>query len=143
MQACWSAEGDVAFSGEFHAFRKVRFRPRPVQQPRIPLWIGSRGTAPAPLRRAAKYADYWHPTGLSPQEMLRGSEVIDEQAGYSVAMSIRGRVASDASVGEMQDWLGGYQAVGCVQAAVDTESATFDKFMSAAQRLAQAATAVR
>ncbi len=143
MQACWSAEGDVAFNGEYHRFRKMRFRPRPVQQPRIPLWIGSRGTAPAPLRRVARYADYWHPTGLSPEEVTRGSEVIDEQAGRSVPTSIRGRVASDASLGEMQDWLGGYQAAGCAQAAVDTKSATFDEFMSAAQRLAQAAAAVR
>ena len=143
MQACWNAEGDVAFSGEFHLFRKMRFQPRPLQQPRIPLWIGSRGTAPAPLRRAAKYADYWHPTGLSPDELRRGSEVIDELAGRSVATSIRGQVASDASVGELQDWLGSYREAGCAQAAVDTKSATFDEFMSAAQRLAQAAAAVR
>ena len=143
MQACWGAQGDVAFNGEFHSFRKVRFQPRPVQRPRIPLWIGSRGTAPAPLRRAAKYADYWHPTGLSPEELQRGSKVIDEQAGRSVATSIRGRIASDASVGEMQDWLGGYREAGCAQAAVDTKSATFDEFMTAAQRLAQAAAAVR
>ncbi|MDE0061344.1 MAG: TIGR03619 family F420-dependent LLM class oxidoreductase [Gammaproteobacteria bacterium] len=143
MQTCWSAQSDVAFNGEFHTFRKVRFQPRPMQQPRIPLWIGSRGTAPAPLRRAAKYADYWHPTGLSPEELQRGSEIIDEQAGRSIAASIRGRVASDASVGEMQDWLGGYRDAGCVQAAVDTKSATFDEFMTAAQRLAQAAAEVR
>ncbi|MCY4564693.1 MAG: TIGR03619 family F420-dependent LLM class oxidoreductase [Gammaproteobacteria bacterium] len=143
MQACWSAKDDVAFSGEFHSFRKVRFQPRPVQQPRIPLWIGSRGTARAPLRRAAKYADYWHPTGLSPEEVQRGSTVIDEQAGRIVPTSIRGRITDDASLGEMQDWLGGYQAAGCVQAAVDTKSATFDEFMSAAQRLAQAAVSVR
>ena len=115
---CWSADGDVAFNGEFHTFRKMRFQPRPVQQPRIPLWVGCRGTAPAPLRRAAKYADYWHPTGLSPEELRRGSEIIDEQAGRSVPTSIRGRVASDASVGEMQDWLGGYREAGCAQAAV-------------------------
>ena len=143
MQACWSAADDVAFSGEFHSFRKVRFQPRPVQQPRIPLWIGSRGTARAPLRRAAKYADYWHPTGLSPEEVQRGSKVIDEQAGRTVPTSIRGQIADDASLRQMQDWLGGYQAAGCVQAAVDTKAATFDAFMSAAECLAQAAAAVR
>ena len=143
MQACWCTDGDVAFNGEFHRFRKVRFQPKPVQQPRIPLWIGSRGTASAPLRRAAKYADYWHPTGLSPEQVVSGSAVIDESAGRSVPTSIRGRVASDASVGEMQDWLGSYREAGCVQAAVDTKSATFNEFMSAAQRLAQAANAVR
>ena len=143
MQACWSAEDDVAYSGEFHSFRKVRFQPRPVQQPRIPLWIGSRGMAGAPLRRAARYADYWHPTGLSPEEMRRGSEIIEGLAGRSVATSIRGRIASDASLAEMQDWLGSYGEAGCVQAAVDTKAVTFDKFMSAAERLAQAAVALR
>ena len=143
MQVCWSAEGDVAFNGEFHAFRKARFQPRPVQQPRIPLWIGARGTAGPALRRAARYADYWHPTGLSPSEVRRGSEAINELAGHSVATSIRGRVASNASTGEMQDWLGSYREVGCVQAAVDTRAATLEEFLSAAECLALAATGFR
>ena len=76
-------------------------------------------------------------------KLRRGSEVIDVQAGRHVATSIRGQIGSEASVGEMQDWLGGYREAGCEQAAVDTKSATFDAFMSAAQRLAQAAAAVR
>ena len=143
MQACWSADGDVAFDGEFHRFRKVRFQPKPVQHPRIPLWIGSRGTAGAPLRRAAKYADFWHPTGLSPQQLVRGSEVINELAGRTVPISLRGRVAGDASVGEIQDWLGGYSEVGCVEVAVDTKCASFEAFMASAERLARAAAAVR
>ncbi len=139
MQACWSAEGDVAFSGDFHSFRKVRFQPRPVQQPRIPFWVGSRGTASAPLRRAAKYADYWHPTGLSPEEISEGSQVINDLAGRSVPTSLRGQIASDASVAEIQDWLGSYRDAGCVQVAADTKSASFDAFISAAQRISEAA----
>ncbi len=143
MQTCWSAEGEVAFDGEFHSFRKVRFQPQPVQQPRIPLWIGSRGTASAPLRRAARFADYWHPTGLSIEELTAGSARINELAGRQVPISIRGQVSSSASVAELEDWLGGYQAAGCVQAAVDSKAKTIGEFLAAAERLAEAAASVR
>ena len=54
MQACWTSEGDIAFNGEFHSFRKMRFEPKPVQRPGVPLWIGSWSTAGPALRRVAK-----------------------------------------------------------------------------------------
>jgi probable F420-dependent oxidoreductase len=37
-------------------------RPRPVQSPRPPIWIG--GSSPAALRRTARYADGWLPQSL-------------------------------------------------------------------------------
>jgi probable F420-dependent oxidoreductase len=138
MATCWQQEGEIAFEGQFHAFRKVQFEPKPVQRPRIPFWIGARGTAKAPLQRAAKYADVWHPTGLSPTELAEGSERINELAGREVAISIRGQVPITASVGEIQDWLGGYREVGCVQAAVDMKTDSFEIFMAGAARLAEA-----
>lgn len=140
MQACWSTTGDVTFSGEFHEFRKVRFEPKPVQQPRIPLWIGSLGSARAPMQRVAKYADYWHPSSLPPEELLHGSKIINDLAEREVPISIRGQLKCGFSVGEVQDWLGSYQEVGCVQAAIDIkEAGTFDEFMLSAQRVAEAA----
>ncbi len=39
-------------------------RPRPVQSPRPPIWVG--GSSPAALRRAARYADGWLPQSLGP-----------------------------------------------------------------------------
>jgi probable F420-dependent oxidoreductase len=37
-------------------------RPRPVQTPRPPIWVG--GSSPAALRRAARFADGWLPQSL-------------------------------------------------------------------------------
>jgi probable F420-dependent oxidoreductase len=61
-------------------------RPRPVQSPRPPIWVG--GSSPAALRRAARYADGWLPQSLGPnlelvaelrrlRERYRGGAPID------------------------------------------------------------------
>ena len=47
-------------------FDDLRFSPKPVQRPHIPLWIG--GASPGALRRAARMGDGWHPSGVSPEE---------------------------------------------------------------------------
>ncbi len=40
--------------GEHYQVRSVRFRPPPVQQPRLPVWVGGSSQAGAVLRRAAR-----------------------------------------------------------------------------------------
>jgi probable F420-dependent oxidoreductase len=47
--------------GAFWTIRDVGLRPRPVQQPRPPVWIG--GNTPAALKRAAGRGDGWLPQG--------------------------------------------------------------------------------
>jgi probable F420-dependent oxidoreductase len=47
--------------GETWRVRDVGLRPRPVQQPRPPVWVG--GNTPAALRRAAARGDGWLPQG--------------------------------------------------------------------------------
>ena len=73
-------------SPEYHSrrweFSDLRFSPKPVQQPHIPLWIG--GSSAGALRRTARVGDGWHPTGLSPEDFAIGkSEVpaLAEAAG--------------------------------------------------------------
>jgi len=43
-------------------------RPRPVQSPRPPIWVG--GSSPAALRRTARFADGWLPQTLGPNVEL-------------------------------------------------------------------------
>jgi probable F420-dependent oxidoreductase len=43
-------------------------RPRPVQVPRPPIWVG--GSSPAALRRTARFADGWLPQSLGPDVEL-------------------------------------------------------------------------
>jgi hypothetical protein len=37
----------------------MRFRPTPVQQPRIPIWVGGNWGKRGPMRRAARWDGYW------------------------------------------------------------------------------------
>jgi probable F420-dependent oxidoreductase len=43
-------------------------KPRPVQSPRPPIWVG--GSSPAALRRAARFGDGWLPQSLGPNTEL-------------------------------------------------------------------------
>ncbi len=43
-------------------------KPRPVQVPRPPIWVG--GSSPAALRRTARFADGWLPQSLGPDVEL-------------------------------------------------------------------------
>jgi probable F420-dependent oxidoreductase len=50
-----------AHEGAIWHFRDVGLRPRPVQSPRPPIWVG--GNTEAALRRAARLGDGWLPQG--------------------------------------------------------------------------------
>ncbi len=131
FMTCWKG-GEFSHEGRWSKSSKVRFDPVPVQTPRIPFWIGARGLAPAPLRRAAKYADYWHPTGLTPDEILEGGRKLDALAGRPVARTTRLRPPADA--GETRDLLRRFQDVGCVEAALDFgQSENFTEFLRRAE----------
>ena len=53
--------------------------PRPVQQPRPPVWVA--GSSPAAIRRAAQLADGWLPQGPSDAGMVAMLEEAREQHG--------------------------------------------------------------
>lgn len=50
----WSGE-PFAVDGEHYQVREVRFLPRPVQRPRIPIWVGGGWPLKGPSRRAARW----------------------------------------------------------------------------------------
>ena len=53
--------------GPAWTIRDVGLRPRPLQRPRPPIWVG--GSTPAALRRAAERGDGWLPQGTPRAEM--------------------------------------------------------------------------
>jgi len=50
----WSAQ-KFSFQGKHYQLKEVVFRPTPVQQPRIPIWVGGYWPRKAPFRRAARF----------------------------------------------------------------------------------------
>ena len=54
LDALWRGE-PVTMHGEYLTAEDVMMRPRPVQQPRIPIWVGGRWPNQAPFRRAARW----------------------------------------------------------------------------------------
>jgi len=50
----WSGEA-VTHDGPHFTCDDVRFEPRPLQQPRIPIWVAAPSGRPRPIRRAARY----------------------------------------------------------------------------------------
>ena len=64
----------LAFTSEFPELPGPRFpasgmgiAPRPVRQPRPPIWIG--GSSPAAIRRTAAYGDGWLPQGTRRRDL--------------------------------------------------------------------------
>jgi alkanesulfonate monooxygenase SsuD/methylene tetrahydromethanopterin reductase-like flavin-dependent oxidoreductase (luciferase family) len=50
----WSGD-PFHFEGSFYHVRAAQFLPRPVQSPRIPIWVGGGWPHTAPFRRAARW----------------------------------------------------------------------------------------
>jgi probable F420-dependent oxidoreductase len=63
-------EDDVTFEGRHYQLRDATYRPRPVQQPHPPIWVGGHGRAS--LRRAAEVGAAWHPINRSADELRAG-----------------------------------------------------------------------
>ena len=60
------------------AYWDGEFEPRPVQRPRIPVWVAARGPKRRPLRRAARW-DAFFPIELDGPEVLAG--LVEEVKG--------------------------------------------------------------
>jgi F420-dependent oxidoreductase-like protein len=71
-------ERDVHFDGRHYHLCGATYRPRPVQRPHPPIWIGGGGERKL-LPLAARRADVWH--GFGPvSELARKSRLLDELA---------------------------------------------------------------
>lgn len=116
---CWQG-GELAWDGDVSRFRRIEFAPVPVQAPRPPIWIGGH-TKPA-LRRAARFADVWHPSNVPPDEIAARSAELAEIRGARIPCAVRLRVAPGADLGEIADHVAAYEAVGCDGAVIEVDT---------------------
>ena len=77
MRALWAVE-EPRFAGKYYRFEGMKFSPRPLQTPSIPLVIG--GVSRAAIRRAARLGDGWQPLGLSPEALGQGIAALRDEA---------------------------------------------------------------
>jgi alkanesulfonate monooxygenase SsuD/methylene tetrahydromethanopterin reductase-like flavin-dependent oxidoreductase (luciferase family) len=68
LSRLWGDE-KPGFEGRYYRFREVGFSPKPLQQPRIPIWVGGEGSRAQ--QRAARYGDAWFPyfVRMTPREL--------------------------------------------------------------------------
>lgn len=94
-------EDGVSFVGKHYRLEKATYRPRPVQQPHPPLWIGARGER-LMLPIVGRNADVWHAGGRAESLKRKWLVVAEhaEKAGRDPADIVR---ASDLSISEEWD----------------------------------------
>ena len=77
LTAAWSGE-PVNHRGEHYTVDGMRFLPRPVQRPGVPVWVAGYYGKRRPLRRAARYQGFF-PLGLDRPEQL--AEIVADLTG--------------------------------------------------------------
>jgi alkanesulfonate monooxygenase SsuD/methylene tetrahydromethanopterin reductase-like flavin-dependent oxidoreductase (luciferase family) len=80
LELAWTGES-VSYEGTHYWMRDLRFDPRPVQRPRIPIWPIGAWPHPRSLRRAARW------DGI----------IISDQSGEDEAEQVRSDVVADVA----------------------------------------------
>jgi probable F420-dependent oxidoreductase len=87
LTAAWSGE-PVTHRGEHYTVDSMRFRPRPVQRPGVPIWVGGYPGHTKPMRRAARHQGFFPVNLDSPDqlaEIVAAVTALREQAGRDTA----------------------------------------------------------
>jgi alkanesulfonate monooxygenase SsuD/methylene tetrahydromethanopterin reductase-like flavin-dependent oxidoreductase (luciferase family) len=89
----WSGE-PFSYAGQHYQVKEVTFLPRPVQRPRIPIWVGGGWPLRGPTQRAARWDGsclYRHKAHELTPEDVRGLKALVQgqrgaSAGYDIAV---------------------------------------------------------
>jgi len=71
FQALWGPD-PVTFEGQYYNVENACFGPKPVQRPGPPIWVA--GNSEPALKRAARYADTWHPVRPSFSQLEQATQ---------------------------------------------------------------------
>lgn len=76
LTGLWSGE-PFEYDGEHYTVRDSQFLPRPISQPRIPIWIAGYYPNKAPMRRAAKWDGMFILSGENEDKFAALRETLD------------------------------------------------------------------
>jgi probable F420-dependent oxidoreductase len=92
LRTLWRGGRVISYKGKYYSFERVSFSPGPVQSGGPVLWVA--GNSLAALRRAAFFADGWHPNLRTPEELERSLKSAARLLGSRpFTVSLRMRVA--------------------------------------------------
>jgi alkanesulfonate monooxygenase SsuD/methylene tetrahydromethanopterin reductase-like flavin-dependent oxidoreductase (luciferase family) len=118
LTGLWTGDR-FAFSGEHFTIEPVRFRPVPVQQPRIPIWVGGVLPAIGPVRRATRWDGMvpltWHGDGLdrpSPEEIAAVRDQVQLARGSAAGFDLVVWADLEQEPGEVAGLAPDYEAAG-------------------------------
>ncbi|WP_152362247.1 LLM class flavin-dependent oxidoreductase [Microlunatus speluncae] len=105
MEQAWSGE-TVDFHGKHYRVDGLRFEPRPVQRPRIPIWVVAAWPRPRSMARAARW-DGIMPSLSGDQERQLGPTDLVEITGWlrERNASTREVIIEGVSPGDDQTWI--------------------------------------
>jgi probable F420-dependent oxidoreductase len=79
LRSLWTGDGAI-FTGRFYSTPGIEIKPRPLQKPHPPIWIGSWGSD-AGLRRVARLGDGWLASAYNttPDQFAAGLAKLNDQ----------------------------------------------------------------
>lgn len=108
FKALWTQDRPT-FAGRHIAFDNVLFRPKPIQTPHPPVWIG--GESEAAMRRAIRLGEGWYPASSNPQNRLdTPARVAAEIARFQALAREMGRDPASIHLAHVVLWPAGGEA---------------------------------
>jgi probable F420-dependent oxidoreductase len=107
MREMWTKE-EAEFHGEYVDFDPIYSRPKPLQQPHPPIYVGG---GEAAFGRVREFGEAWLANGVPPEKLEPMLEKLREQTGREVPVTVFGASAEP-------DALEGYRRLGVERALV-------------------------
>jgi probable F420-dependent oxidoreductase len=126
----WTAD-DTRFEGRFYRLDDVGFFPKPLQQPRPPIWGG--GHSEPAYRRAGRRCDGWLGANIDAAGLAGQWQRVQDHAAAAgrdpAALTLAVRIPLRLAEGTEPDWvrtLAGYGAVGAARVIFDVGVPSID-----------------
>ena len=118
-----------AFKGQHVAFDNILFRPKPVQKPHPPVWIG--GESAAAMRRAIKLGEGWYPASSNPANRLdTAPRVAAAIEGFKTMASKAGRDPKSIALAHVVLWPVNWEAETAISGGRRTLTGTSSEMLA-------------